>query len=292
MNNNNNKEIPPIGFGSSGCKHTEDVTYHSIKDGNRLIDTASFYKNEEEVGKGITRAINEGLVKREDLFIITKCWINERQDPVSSLRSSLERLKLSYVDLYLDHWPSLYSYGENSEYPRKNMVPMHKVWEGLERCVELGLSKNIGVSNYNVQSLCNLLSFCKIKPMVNEVEFHPYFYQRHLKEFCEKENIKIISYYPLVKGRDSGRGPDLFKEEIIQTLAKKYGKTEGQIILAWHIQMGVIPIPGTSKVDRMKENLGATSVSLSEEELDNISKLNKMLRISLSFKFGAGDIFA
>lgn len=288
---NNSMKIPSMGLGTWGIGTPEEVTYESIKLGTRLIDTASAYKNEEAVGKGINRAIAEGIVKREDLFVVTKCFIDERHDPLGALKNSLKRLNLSYVDLYLDHWPTHYSYGENTVCPRSKMVPMHIVWENMEKCVENGLTKSIGVSNYNVQSLCNLLSFCKILPVVNEVEFHPYCYQKNLLHFCNKENIKVLSYCPLVKGKSGQKGENVFEEEVIKNLAKKYERTEGQIILNWHLKVGVIPIPGTSNKMRMKENFGAFDFELANEDIEAISKLTKGFRICDGYSKGRVAVF-
>ena len=199
---------------------------------------------------------------------------------------------LEYVDLFLDHWPTLYSYGADSAYPKEKATPMHIVWSQMEKCQEEGLTKSIGVSNYNVQSLCNLLSFCKIKPVVDEVEFHPYLYQKNLLNFCNKENIKILSYCPVVKGKAGEKNLNIFEEEIIKNLAKKYGKTEGQIILNWHMCVGVIPIPGTSNKERFKENLASCDFKLTNEEIEEICKLNTMSRICGGTAFGGPDIFA
>ena len=190
---------PKIGLGTCNLKEIEQVVYQSIKDGVRLIDTASKYENEEQVGKGIKKAIDEGILKREDLFIVTKCWIDEKKDPENALKNSLQKLQLDYVDLYLDHWPSGKYYGKEDE-KKFEFVSMREMWPKMEQLVEKGMTKFIGVSNYNVQNLLILLSKCKIKPSVNEVEFQPYLYQKELLYFCDKENIKIFSYNPLVKG--------------------------------------------------------------------------------------------
>ena len=186
----NGKSCPIIGIGTSTVGSTElisDIIYHSIKDGVRLIDTASCYGSEQGVGQGISKAISEGIVKREDLFIITKCDWHDRCRVEEALKDSLKNLNLSYVDLYLDHWP--FSYYYDSEGNKKNMMPMHKLWEQMEKLVKSGLAKNIGCSNYNVQSLVNILSLCEIKPTFLEVEFHPYLCQQKLLNFCKKEKI-------------------------------------------------------------------------------------------------------
>ena len=271
---NNGLTIPIMGLGTTRMQNIEEVIYKSIKDGTRLIDTASRYENETEVGKGIKKAIEEKIVKREDLFIITKMWLNEKEDPEKALRSSLSRLQLDYVDLYLDHWPSSKCYTGKNEF---KLVSVKDLWPKMEKLVEQGLTKSIGVSNYNVQNLLIILSICKIKPVVNEVEFHPYLYQKDLKEFCDKEGIKIVSYYPLIKGvnfktrygtKMIEKGMDLLNEEVVKNLAKKYGKTVGQILLNWHIHLGVIPIPGTSNTESRKENLVAADFKMDEKDIE------------------------
>ena len=285
---NSGFECPVIGVGTCNIKNVEEVVYQSIKDGTRLIDTAAKYKNEEEVGKGIKRAIDENIVKREDLFIVTKCWIEDKNDPEKALENSLKRLQLSYVDLYLDHWPCGKDYtGEN----KFQLVSVKDMWKKFETLVEKGMTKSIGVSNYNVQNILIILSFCKIEPAINEVEFNPYLYQKDLKEFCEKENITLFSYYPMVKGRFckpeliKEKNLDLLNEPIIKQLSEKYKKTPGQIVLNWHIHLGNVVIPGTSNPNRMKENLGALEFEMEENDHQSICSLK-----SKEFRFCTGKV--
>ena len=302
MKLNNDLVCPIIGLGTCNLKQIEDVVYQSIIDGTRLIDTASRYNNEEEVGRGIKRAIDEGKVKREDLFIVTKCWVNEKSDPEKALKNSLKRLQLDYVDLYLDHWPSGKYYGDKEE-KKFEFVSIKDMWPKMEKLVNDGLTKSIGVSNYNVQNLLVILSICKIKPAVNEVEFHPYLYQKDLKEFCDKEKIIIFSYNPLVKGwyckerhgeEMKEKNLDLLNEDIVKSLAEKYKKSVGQIVLNWHIHLGIIPIPGTKSPQRMKENLGSIDFEMEEKEYELISKLceEKEFRFCDSYGLFGIDIFA
>ena len=277
---NSGYQCPILGLGTSEMKDVSQVIYASIKDGTRLIDTAAMYENEEEIGKGINQAITDGIVKREDLFIITKLNICDRENPEEAIKLSLKKLNLSYVDLYLDHWP-MFIHIKEGQIIKK--APMHVVWEKMESFVEKGYTKSIGVSNYNVQSLCNLLSFCKIKPAFLEVEFHPYLYQKHLLDFCNRENIKILAYNPLVKGPycqkfHKNANPNLLEEPLIKELASKYNKTVGQIILNWFVCLGVIPIPRTSSMTRMKENLIAGTFTMDEADCNKVCALNKNYR--------------
>ena len=293
---NNGLDCPSLGVGTCGISNVEEVVYQSIKDGTRLIDTAAIYRNEEEVGKGIKRAIDENIVKREDLFVVTKCWLPDKENPEQALKTSLDKLKLSYVDLYLDHWPGGKDYSGKNKFKH---VSVRELWPKFESLVEKGMTKSIGVSNYNVQNILIILSFCKIKPAVNEVEFHPYLYQKDLQEFCDKEGIKIFSYYPLVKGRlctpelVKEKDLDLLNEPVVKKLCEKYGKTPGQVVLNWHIHVGVIPIPGTSKPERMKENLGSLEFKMEEDEYKSISDLCvKEYRFCGGFGIYGIDIFA
>ena len=301
MESSNEIKIPNIGIGTANMQSVEEVVYQAIKDGVRLIDTASIYKNEEQVGNAINKAINEGIVKREDLYVVTKFWLDEKEDPEKALRASLDRLKLNYVDLFLDHWPTGKCY--NGQYNFK-LICVKEYWPKMEKCVDDGLTKAIGVSNYNVQNLLIVLSVARIKPLVNEVEFHPYLYQKDLLEFCNLEKIKILAYNPLVKGvyckerhgkEMEEKKLDLLNEPEVKSLAEKHGKTPGQIVLNWEIQKGVIPIPGTSKPERMKENLEATKFQLDQsdcETLEHYAEHDKEFRFADSDKIYGIDIFA
>ena len=293
---NNGLEMPLIGLGSSRISNIVDVVYNSIKDGLRLIDTAFKYGNEAEIGKGLKKALDDNLCKREDLFIIGKIWIDDRRDPEAAIKRTLEKLQLDYLDLYLDHWPSGNNYS-NPDAPKQ--VPIFEFWPKMEALVDKGLTKSIGCSNYNVQSLLNLLSFCRIKPVADEVEYHPYYYQKALKDFCDKENIALIAYYPLAKGngaknyiKEHNGEMDIFKERVVEDLVEKYNKTPGQIILNWHAVQGVIAIPGTSNPNRFKENLAALDFQIDEDEVENLGKFGKKMKFCGCRRFFGYNIMA
>ena len=295
-------KCPKIGLGTALIKEEKDinVVYQSIVDGVRLIDTEP--KNEELVGKGIKKAIDEKKVKRSELFIVTKLELEEKEDPEKALKESLKRLKLKYVDLYLDHWPSCICINDPKRY--KN-ISVKETWKKMENLVDKELAKYIGVSNYNVENLFNILSICRIRPAVNEVEFNPYLYQKDLKEFCDKENILLFAYNPLAKGEYVNREEaksgkyELFREDFVRNLQEIYQKehngekiTEGQIVLNWHMSIGVVPIPGTSNPNRMKENLEEFKINKDFYELWGSSGEDKMKRFNDGSSIFGINIFA
>ena len=301
----NGRVIPLIGMGTSRIvdritlgnvvikeNNICDVIYNSIKDGVRLIDTAYKYGNEKEVGDGIKKALDEGICKREDLIIIGKVWLNFRKDPAKALEETLKKLKLGYIDVYMDHWPTGEDLREKREIEKDPLgkfdtISIYELWPKMEELVKKGSAKALGVSNYNIQCLCNLLSFCKIRPVMNEVEYHLFYIQNQLKEFCFKENIALIAYYPMPRGngakmyifKENHPEFDIFKDQLIISLSKKYEKTPGQIILNWHYCQGVIPIPSTSKTDRMKENLASLNFKLEKKDVEQLSKHFKQISL-------------
>jgi len=275
---NNQTQMPRIGYGTwQGTDKLDDLVYEAIKIGYRHFDTASIYRNEELVGKGVNRAIQEGLVKREDLYITTK-FFPEKDNIPKFLNQSLEKLQLDYIDLYLIHSPfSAY----NKETDRFDQPPLHETWKVLEDLVRSGKCKSIGVSNFNVQLLVDLLSYAEIKPVCNQVEVHPYLIQEDLIGFYKKMGIEIVAYTPLggnFPGDVEVNVKSLIEEPIIKELSEKYGKTPGQVILNWGLSRGYVIIPKTATVSRLRENFECGDFEMTEQELKKISSLNRNAR--------------
>lgn len=249
---NNEVEIPSIGIGTFMLKpnDAENSVREALKIGYRLIDTANAYVNERAVGRGI----KESNIPRKEIFVSTKLWPSEYEKE-SAVDETLERLGLDYIDLLFLHQPA------------GNYKQGYKL---LEKAYKEGKIKAIGISNFEGKYIDEILKECEIKPQVIQVECHPYYPQEELRKITEPNNIKIMSWYPLGHGDKS-----LIEEEIFKTLGQKYNKTSAQIILKWHIQMGFIVIPGSKNVDHIKDNFNLFDFTLTEEEMNEIAKLNQ-----------------
>ena len=258
---NNGVKFPAIGLGTFAASEGDCRTVvvdAVLNKGYRHIDTASIYQNEGAIGDALQEVFASGNVKREEVFITTKLWQDERDDVEGAVRRSLSKLKVDYIDLYLIHWMCPKLVWEDGENFIKN-TPTHKVWAELERLVDAGLIKSIGVSNCNVQSIIDLWSYARIKPVANQIELHPYLVQRNLVAFFEKLGIRCIAYAPLSASAWELRNPalkgiNLLADPVITSIAEKHGKKPGQVILNWHLKRGHLVIPKTSKVERLAEN--------------------------------------
>jgi methylglyoxal/glyoxal reductase len=253
----NGIEMPRLGLGVWRAKNgqeTETSVLAALEAGYRGIDTASMYANESSVGE----AIRASGVPREEVFVTTKVWNDEQgyDNTLKACRNSLDRLKMDYADLYLVHWPVVGKYKET--------------YRALEELYEQGLVKAIGVSNFEIHHLEDLMGSCRIKPMVNQVEMHPLLTQKKLFAFCRKEGIQLESWRPLMQGN-----LDL---PLIVELAAKYGKTSAQIVLRWHLQLGVVTIPKSSQPQRIRENGDLFDFELEPEDMIRIDALNENRR--------------
>ncbi len=251
----NGVQMPWVGLGVYKAEDGDEVI-QSIKwaldAGYRSIDTASLYDNETGVGQ----AIAESNVPREEIFITTKVWNTDQgyEKTLAAFDASLERLGLDYVDLYLIHWPVPGKYKET--------------WKALEKIYNEGRVKAIGVSNFKQHHLEDLMREAEIKPMVNQVEYHPRLSQEKLLAFCKEQGIQLEAWRPLLKG-------EIFEEPTLVELADKYNKSVAQIILRWDLQNGVVTIPKSVTQHRIEENIELFDFELSNEDMTRISALNQ-----------------
>lgn len=229
-----------------------DSVKAAIKNGYRSIDTATIYQNEEGVGQ----AIKESEVARAELFITTKVWNSEQgyESTLQAFETSLEKLGLDYLDLYLIHWPVKGKYNDT--------------WKALEKLYKDGRVRAIGVSNFNIHHLEDLMSNAEIMPMVNQVEYHPHLTQKELHEFCKQNSIQLEAWSPLKQGK-------LLSEPTLIEIAEKYQKSTAQIILRWDIQNEVVTIPKSIKESRIIENSSIFDFELTSEEMMRIDGLNR-----------------
>ncbi|ADV94150.1 glyoxal/methylglyoxal reductase [Bacillus subtilis] len=255
----NGVEMPWFGLGvfkvENGNEATESVKA-AIKNGYRSIDTAAIYKNEEGVGIGI----KESGVAREELFITSKVWNEDQgyETTLAAFEKSLERLQLDYLDLYLIHWPGKDKYKDT--------------WRALEKLYKDGKIRAIGVSNFQVHHLEELLKDAEIKPMVNQVEFHPRLTQKELRDYCKAQGIQLEAWSPLMQGQ-------LLDNEVLTQIAEKHNKSVAQVILRWDLQHEVVTIPKSIKEHRIIENADIFDFELSQEDMDKIDALNKDERV-------------
>ncbi|KKI89797.1 glyoxal reductase [Bacillus sp. SA1-12] len=255
----NGVEMPLFGLGVFKVENGDEVVNAvkiALSTGYKSIDTASAYKNETGVGQGI----RESNLLREEVFVTSKVW-NSDQGYESTLKAfdeSLNRLGLSYLDLYLIHWPVRGKYKET--------------WKALEKLYRNGKVRAIGVSNFQIHHLEDLMQDAEIKPMVNQVEFHPRLTQRDLLSYCKKNDIQLESWSPLMQGK-------LLDNEVLVQIGEKYNKTPAQVILRWNIQQDVVTIPKSVKEHRIIENASIFDFELTNEDIERINGLNQDKRV-------------
>ncbi len=260
---NNGILMPGIGFGTWKIKDYNqviDVVKNAIEVGYRHIDTASVYGNEEAIGI----ALKESCVPREDIFVTTKLWNSVRgyNETICAFNESLKKLQLEYIDLYLIHWPSPLEFRDC--YQEKNI----ETYQALEKLYSQGKIKAIGVSNFLKHHIEELKNFVSIPIAVNQIEFHPYYYDQETIEYCKQNDIIIEAYSPL------GRG-EILKDNTIADIAKKYNKSPAQICIRYAIDNQIVPLPKTISKQRMIENLNVFDFNLMKEDIDKIRNLSK-----------------
>ncbi|MDY6820947.1 MAG: aldo/keto reductase [Deferribacterota bacterium] len=252
---NNNVKMPRLGLGVYKAKEggeVERAVEYALSVGYRLIDTAYIYFNESGVGT----AVNNSKIPREELFITTKLW-NDRhgyEEALKAFEESRRNLKLDYIDLYLIHWPC--------------GGKLLETWKALEKLYDEGVVKAIGVSNYLEHHLDEILTKANIPPAVNQVEFHPYFWQESLYYYCNNNDIVIEAWAPLARG-------NVLNDRIIVEIASKHNKKTSQVVLRWQLQKNIVTIPKSVNPERIKENAEIFDFELDDEDMLRIDNLNE-----------------
>ncbi len=296
--------MPAVGLGFWKVEPTAAaaLTVEAVKIGYRHLDCASDYGNEANVGDGIAQVARQGLCARDELWVTSKLWNTcHRPEHVKpALQRSLGDLKLDYLDLYLIHFPialqhvpieTRYPAGwfadPNAAQPRMipDSVPIRETWQAMEELVDAGLVRSIGISNFGVSLIRDLLSQCRIRPSVLQVESHPYLVQSKLVRFCREASIAVTAFSPLgapsyVPLGMATESDSVLTHPVVQSIANAHSRTTAQIVLRWGVQRGTAVIPKTSRFERLRENIDLAAFSLTQSEMDSISSLDRNQRFN------------
>ncbi len=295
----NGDQLPILGLGTWKSKPGEvyQAVLWAIEAGYRHIDCAAIYNNEKEVGSALEKAFKDGMVKREELFITSKLWNDSHrvEDVKKAIQQTLDALKLEYLDLYLIHWPISFKYGvgfaENREdYYTYSDVPLAQTWQGMQQIQNQGLSRHIGVSNFNIAKLEELFAVGGQGPEMNQVELHPYLRQEKIVNYCQDKNILMTAYSPLGSGDRSSSikkadEPNLFEDKTVKTIAKKYQVSPAQILITFSVHRDVAVIPKSVNRERIHQNLSAASLELEQTDI------NSLMAIEHQYRFIDGSFF-
>jgi len=285
---NNGVVMPAFGLGTWKSKPGEvgAAVATAIDLGYRHIDAALCYQNEDEVGAAIAEKIAAGVIKREDLFVTTKCWSAFHSKPKARecLLTSLKSLKLEYVDLYLIHWPMGFK-EDAGLFPKDaedkliaSDVDYLETWQAFEEFVDEGLCKAIGLSNFNSEQVTRVLDNCRIKPTMNQVEIHPYFNNQKLIEFCQSRGVAMTAYSPLGSPDRPWAKPDdpsLLDDPKVKAIADKYNKSSAQVLIRFALQRNLVVIPKSVTPSRIKENFEIFDFELSKEDMAAIMAFDR-----------------
>lgn len=296
--------MPVVGLGtwkSPADKAGQAVEHALVSAGYNHIDCAAIYRNEPEIGAAFKKVFS-GARKRSDVFITSKLWNTEHaKDRVrKACEKTLKDLNLEYLDLYLMHWgiaippneaQAANQYGRFTEQLDKDgflitePISVRETWQEMEKLVESGLVKAIGVANFTAPMLIDLLSYAKIRPVVNQIELHPYLQQTELIEFCASQNIVVTGYSPLGSpGNYQPKGfPVIAEDPVIVKIAKTHKKSPSQVLIRWGVQRGTVVIPKSITPQRIEENLNVFDFELSDSEMQSIKGLNRNLRFVNSY---------
>ncbi|GFZ15187.1 NAD(P)-linked oxidoreductase superfamily protein [Actinidia rufa] len=279
---NSGATIPIMGFGTYSAQNDREETKQAVqmalKMGYRHFDTAKIYGSEPAVGEALTRAIQSQMIDREDIFLTSKLWSSDHHDPVSALHQTLETLGMEYVDMYLVHWPvklkpwATYAVPNEDDFER---LDLETTWVGMEKCLDMGLCRSIGVSNFSTKKIQRLVDFASVPPAVNQVEMHPMWRQTKLREFCGDHKIHVSAYSPIGGPGNSWGSTAVINHPIIQSIAHKHRATPAQVALRWGLSKGSSVIAKSFNKGRMKENIGAVDLRLDDCDLCDIERMEE-----------------
>ena len=296
--------MPVIGLGLWKIDKAQvaDVVVEAIRAGYRHLDSACDYGNEKEVGIGIRRAIDEGLCTREDLWVTSKLWntYHREEHVVMAMDQTLHDLGLDYLDLYMVHFPIALEFVPfETRYPpewlfdpaddipmmKPALVPLQETWKAMETLVDTGLARHIGVCNYNIALVRDMLSYARIPPAVLQVESHPYLTQEKLMRFCREQDIAVTSFSPLgalsyLELEMADASESVLVQPAVVAIAERLGRTPAQVVLKWGVQRGNSIIPKTSRAERLVENAALFDFDLSAEDMSQINALNRNQRFN------------
>ncbi|XP_041002789.1 NADPH-dependent aldo-keto reductase, chloroplastic-like [Juglans microcarpa x Juglans regia] len=274
--------MPVIGLGtysSENDRETTELAIHmALKMGYRHFDTAKIYGSEPAVGNALTEAILHGRVEREDIFVTSKLWGSDHHDPVSALKQTLLNMGMEYVDMYLVHWPvklkpwACYAVPKEEDFEE---LEMESTWAGMEKCLDMGMCRCIGVSNFSSKKTEHLLNFASVPPAVNQVEMHPMWRQSKLRETCASHRIHVSAYSPLGGPGNIWGSTAVVDNPIIQSIALKHKATPAQVALKWGLSKGSSVIVKSFNQNRMKENMGSFDLKLDDQDFNDIDSLEE-----------------